>query len=46
MISYHHAFGNYLYVNPIDLEWDVISILLLADGIDIEEVKGKINFVR
>ena len=35
-----------MYVNPIYLEWDVISIFLLDDGIDIEEVKGKIHFLR
>ena len=46
MISYDHAVGKYVHVNPIDSERDVISILLLADGIDIEEVKGNINFVR
>ena len=46
MISYDHAFGKYVYLNPIDSEWDGISILLLADGINIEEVKGRINFVR
>ena len=46
MISYDHAVGNCVYVNPIDSEWDVIYILLLADGIDIEEVRGNTNFVR
>ena len=46
MILYDHAVGKYVYVNPIDSEWDVVSILLLADGIEIEEVKIKINFVR
>ena len=46
MISYYHAVGKYVYVNPIDLEWDMISILLLADRIDIEELKGKIIFLR
>ena len=45
IIQYDHRLGRYEYLNPVDLKWGPESIVLLADGSDIKEDKGRVSFV-
>ena len=44
MINNDPATGSYNYVDPVQSDWEVKHIFLLADGSDIEAEKGKVSF--